>query len=82
MTVDAAARLLWISRLAAEEGLNSGDLPAVDLDGVLVVDTRELLVEMGVDLTELEREANWMMCHPAAPVDRLRPSCRNRREGL
>lgn len=28
----------------------------VNLDGVVVVDTRELLVEMGVDLQALERE--------------------------
>ena len=58
MTVDAAARFLRISRLAAEEGSHSGDLPAVDLDGVLVVNTRELLVEMGVDLDALERAKN------------------------
>lgn len=56
MTVDAASGFLRISRLAAEEGLRSGDLPSVDIDGVCAVDTQQLLLEMGVNLTELERQ--------------------------
>lgn len=56
MTVDTAARFLRISRLAADEAVASGELPVVTIDGELAVDSRQLLADLGVDLTRLDQE--------------------------
>jgi hypothetical protein len=56
MTVDTAARFLRISRLAAEDAVESGELPVVIIDGEAAIDGRRLLAELGVDLTALEQE--------------------------
>jgi hypothetical protein len=57
MTVDTAARFLRISRLAAEDAVESGELPIVVIDGEPAVDGRELLSQLGVDLTALDAES-------------------------
>jgi hypothetical protein len=57
MTVDTAARFLRISRLAADEALEAGELPVVIIDGEPAVDGRELLLQLGVDLTALDEES-------------------------
>jgi hypothetical protein len=57
MTVDTAVRFLRISRLAADEALEAGELPVVIIDGEPAIDGRELLLQLGVDLTALDEES-------------------------
>ena len=51
MTLDEAGQFLRLSPLAIRQAAASGELPLVDVDGDVFVDTHGLLQELGVVMT-------------------------------
>ncbi len=53
MPLDQAAAFLRMSLHDIHDAIEAGDLPVVQRDGRVLVDTRQLLTDMGIDLDTL-----------------------------
>lgn len=72
LTAAQCARLLRLPKRAVDEAIANGDLTTVDTPGGAVVDTRTLLVELGVPAPVIDRVARrWPTSAARDPQHRM-----------